>query len=176
MTIDLKELAASGGSAFFGIAEYPDYLVTPDGRIYSLKSKRFLKGGYRSQGQYLGVQLKNRDDELVGVYVHRLVCEIANGPCPPGLQCRHLDGNKLNNNIDNLAWGTPLENSSDKYEHGTVGFGEKNPMAVLTWKQAAEIRRTYAQGLVTQKNLAAGHGVSIMTVNRIVNNKTWRTA
>jgi hypothetical protein len=53
------------------------------------------------------------------------------------MQCRHLDGNRSNNRLDNLAWGTPLENGADKARHGTAK-GERNGRAKLT---AAKVRR-----------------------------------
>ncbi len=53
--------------------------------------------------------------------VHRLVLEAFVGPCPPGMQCRHLDGNPANNRLENLAWGTHAENAADKIRHGRGG-------------------------------------------------------
>ncbi len=52
-------------------------------------------------------------------YVHQLVLEAFVGPCPSGLECRHLDGNPDNNQLENLRWGTRLENMADKKLHGT---------------------------------------------------------
>jgi hypothetical protein len=54
-----------------------------------------------------------------GHKVHRLVLEAFVGPCPEGMQCRHLDGNPSNNRLENLCWGTPIENWDDKVRHGT---------------------------------------------------------
>ena len=33
--------------------------------------------------------------------------------------CRHLDGNPHNNRLDNIVWGTVVENEADKVRHGT---------------------------------------------------------
>lgn len=51
--------------------------------------------------------------------VHRLVLEAFRGPCPPGMETRHLDGCPRNNTLDNLVWGTHSENECDKFRHGT---------------------------------------------------------
>lgn len=51
-------------------------------------------------------------------YIHRLVLEAFVGPCPDGMEALHSDGNKTNNNVDNLRWGTPSENNRDIVKHG----------------------------------------------------------
>lgn len=44
------------------------------------------------------------------VYVHRIIWESLHGPIPQGLVVNHIDGDKLNNRIDNLEVVTDLEN------------------------------------------------------------------
>jgi hypothetical protein len=51
-------------------------------------------------------------------YAHRLVLEAWVGPCPDGMESRHLDGDKQNNRIGNLRWGTHEENIEDNYRLG----------------------------------------------------------
>jgi hypothetical protein len=53
-------------------------------------------------------------------YVHRLVLFTFVGPCPPGMESRHKDGNRRNNRLDNLEWASPLDNQADKIAHGTM--------------------------------------------------------
>lgn len=43
--------------------------------------------------------------------VHRVVWEIFNGPIPMGMTVDHVDGNKLNNNIENLQLLSPEDNA-----------------------------------------------------------------
>lgn len=58
-------------------------------------------------------------------FVHRVVLEAFVGFRPDGMECRHLDGDSLNNRIDNLRWGTPSENAWDRVVHGTHFHGSK---------------------------------------------------
>lgn len=51
-------------------------------------------------------------------YIHRLVLEAFVGPCPDGMKALHADGNKTNNNVKNLRWGTSAENNLDIVKHG----------------------------------------------------------
>lgn len=50
---------------------------------------------------------------------HVLVLEAFVGPRPEGMETRHLDGNPKNNRLENICWGTPVENAADKKRHGT---------------------------------------------------------
>lgn len=51
--------------------------------------------------------------------VHRLVLEAFVGPCPEGMETRHLNGDRVDNRLENLTWGTPFENAMDRQLHGT---------------------------------------------------------
>lgn len=51
--------------------------------------------------------------------VHSLVAEAFIGPCPAGKEVRHLDGNRLNPRLANLAHGTRSENILDAVAHGS---------------------------------------------------------
>src|SRR5580704_3863138 len=50
--------------------------------------------------------------------VHQLVMLAFVGPYPPGMETRHLDGDRANNALSNLKYGTPSENSQDRLRHG----------------------------------------------------------
>lgn len=66
-------------------------------------------------------------------FAHRVVCAAWNGvPFGPDLLVRHLDGDASNNHYNNLAWGTPQENSDDRRLHGTnvgptANVGKRSP-------------------------------------------------
>ena len=59
---------------------------------------------------------------------------------------RHLDGNKLNNNVSNLAVGSRKDNEMDKVLHGTSNQGSRHGMAKLTEVQVLEIRDRLLKG------------------------------
>lgn len=62
--------------------------------------------------------------------VHRVVARCFLGECPPGQQVRHLNGNRLDNRPENLAYGTPADNEADKVAHGMRYFGERCPHTI----------------------------------------------
>jgi hypothetical protein len=97
------------------IEGYPDYYVTEDGQVISHKGKkpRALKPGAHNNGSqiYHSVTLR-KDNKSHQKLVHRLVAE-AYIPNPGNKsQVNHKDRNPTNNNVENLEWTTPQENSS----------------------------------------------------------------
>lgn len=113
---------------------YPGhYEVSSAGRVRSLS--RVIKVTTRRttydrpiRGKILSPSIGTNGRPFVGmqvagdvevVYLHVAVCETFKGPRPPGYIVRHLDGDKLNNSVDNLVWGTYAENRADYRVHGT---------------------------------------------------------
>ena len=79
----------------------------------------------RTKSAYYQIRLgKSYTKSKYSVYVHRLVAEafIPNPDNKP--QVNHIDGNRHNNNVDNLEWVTIQENVSHFY-HASV-FKEKS--------------------------------------------------
>ena len=104
--------------------------------------------------------------------VHTLVLEAFVGPKSEGMECRHLDGDPANNRLENLAWGTPSENQSDKIQHGTTNRGAKAAGSILCERDVLAIRRRAASG-ENRKALADEFGVAERTVSAVVTRQTW---
>lgn len=103
--------------------------------------------------------------------VHSLVLLAFVGPRPDGMECRHLNGVRGDARLENLAWGSSLENKRDMARHGTVLAGEKHPMAKLTPEQVAEIR---SSGSI-RKN-AKKFGMSERQITKIRSGRSWKEA
>ena len=87
------------------------YLISTDGKIYSLKSDRLLPQGITERG-YKQVDVYNDMGVKKHMKVHKLVYMAHVGVIPNGLQVNHKDENKTNNCIDNLELMTNKENCS----------------------------------------------------------------
>lgn len=103
--------------------------------------------------------------------VHHLVLEGFIGPSG-GLVCRHLDGNRTNNHVDNIKWGTVLENAHDKLRHGTQVRGVLQGSSKLNPRLVRDARRRYSDG-ESFSIIAADMGVGTDTIRRAVTGKTW---
>lgn len=143
------------------------YSITRDSRVKNTGTGRWLRSYLIDKRFYVTLGAKNVRR------VARLVLETFIGPCPEGMACRHLDGNKQNDALGNLCWGTHVENILDRTKHGRTTQGEKNGNSKLTNKQATEIRQALASN-VTQKVLATRYHVSQMAISNINTQKTYK--
>lgn len=99
---------------------FADYEVSNLGRVRSHRRRqsRLLVGGISRHG-YPKVRLYSAPSVSRSECVHRLVALAFLGPRPEGMEVRHLDGNKTNNVLGNLVYGTRSENQLDNVAHGT---------------------------------------------------------
>ena len=157
---------------------YPAYEVSVDGVVRRCqgfrcrRAHRVLVPFIRPNG-YAQVILY-RDGRRQRFGVHQLVALAFLGPKPSPLhQVAHLDGQRLNNHVSNLAWLLPIENDAHKDLHGTRLRGSQIHSAKLVEAQVVLIRQALAVG-IRQCALAQTYGVSDSTVSLIARAKTWR--
>ncbi len=146
------------------------YEVSTAGRVRRTTTGRILRPSTHSK-EYRTLTLTGNGLRK-SVLVHRLVLEAFRGPCPAEHESLHRDGDRANNHLDNLLWGTSTENERDKARHGTVARGERNGQAVLSTEQIHEVVRRCGAG-ESQRAVASAYGVSQSQVSRIVTGQRW---
>lgn len=101
------------------------YDVSDRGRVRShiqwnrKPTPRLLSPSSHTKLPYKKVCLTDGRGSCSTLLVHRLVMMAFIGPCPDGMEVRHLDGDPTNNNLDNLRYGTRPQNQEDAVRHGT---------------------------------------------------------
>jgi len=105
--------------------------------------------------------------------IHRLVALhfIENPDNKP--QVNHIDGNKLNNHLDNLEWVTPQENSAHASKLKLVAYGTRNAAAKITDEDVVSIRKMYDSGEFTQNQLSNKFNLSQGIIGKIINGLLW---
>ena len=96
--------------------DFHGYVITPDGEIYSRATGQ-RKVTFLNQGrsaQYERVQLRI-DGKQKNFYVHRLVAMAYLEDFHPSLDVNHIDGDTLNNALDNLEVLTHSDNIKHSY-------------------------------------------------------------
>jgi hypothetical protein len=128
---------------------------------------------------YARLHLSRRNRKKL-FFVHRLVLLAFVGPPPfDGAVVNHLDGDKRNNKLENLAWCSVTENNRHAVKLGLKTrfaslSGEKNGRAILTRRQVELIREL--DGVVGQRTIAELLGVSKSLIQRIRQHKLWRNS
>lgn len=95
------------------------YRVSDLGRVFSHITNRILKPATGAKNKYLRVMLGAGNSQ----YIHSLVLLAFVGPCPDGMEARHLNDNKLDCRLANLEYGTRGQNNIDrKYNTKAIRF------------------------------------------------------
>jgi hypothetical protein len=147
----------------------PGAFISRDGRVFrdgKEKATPVSAVGYRIANFSINNKSHTR-------YVHRLLLEGFIGPCPDGCEALHINGDRLDNRLENLRWGTRKENVADAIRHGTATIGSKNAMAKLSAKDVAFISDMKAMGF-TPKEVAPHFGVHVGTIKKLFDGESYR--
>lgn len=161
------------------------YEISSLGRVRSLD--RFVRGRGQSMkfkpGVIRAIGVKREGYHFVNLcsrsrakphYIHRLVAAafIDNPGNLP--QVNHLDGDKANNQIENLEWCTGSDNCRHAIDSALYqpARGESSGAAKLTESDVREIRRLAESG-VMHKDIAVLFCVERQAVTKIASRQRW---
>ncbi|MCB4860769.1 NUMOD4 motif-containing HNH endonuclease [Sphingobium sp. PNB] len=148
------------------------YEVSNLGRVRNSETLKILRSGV-NRG-YAHVALYHAPGESKTQYIHVLVLRAFCGPPPfPGAEGCHNNGDRQNNALTNLRWGSRQENVDDRGRHGRTRFGTGQRCAKLNEDQVRAMRQSYRSGKGTH-TLAREYGLSTHTVWCAVTGKTWK--
>jgi hypothetical protein len=165
------------------IPGYEDYSIASNGDIYRItRRSRKMYYIYRNPRRRIPIRDHNgywivvlwKDGKGKKFFVHRLVLLTFKGEPRIGQEASHLDGNRSNNSIENLAWETRRENNSRKLIHGTLLCGEKSLKCKLNSTDVFEIRELIENRESFQREIADRYGVSRSEISKIKCGKSWK--
>jgi hypothetical protein len=185
------------------IEGFPDYQISNLGRIKSFKqcrgvNEKILKSLHSKYG-YLQICFCTKG-KIKKFYIHRLMLQTFKPILNSELyQCNHIDGNKRNNDIDNLEWCTPSENNQHAYNTGLhkIKKGVDSPifnrrhsmqskekmslkrrgigaaLHKLSEEEVKEIKILLSANELTQRKIAEMYDVHFNTISMIKLGVTW---
>lgn len=150
------------------------YEVSTHGRVRSLDridaigravSGRMMRPNRRRSGYWsLALQADGRRESWL---LHRLVAATWLRPAEPREEVEHLDGDRGNNRVENLAYRWPTERVYETVQR----FPDKS--ARLTHDAVLDIREARARG-EDRETVAARHGITVQSVDRIARYDRYR--
>ena len=162
------------------IPGFPNYYINKDGLIknispnskctYKRKDKILspvLQGGYLIVSLYLNSKKSRKP-------IHHLVATTFIGPRPHKLVINHKDGNKLNNNVNNLEYISNSDNLKHAHKLGLYSYkkGIENPMSKLTEQQVKYI--LLLSNKISPSKISYMLNITKGCINDILSNRTWK--
>jgi len=152
---------------------YPNnenYLVSSLGNVKHINSSKIRKLILIKNG-YLTFLAKQKGKDIL-YYAHRVVYETFIGEIKHKQHISHLNGNKKNNQVNNLKATNAKENSSHKKFHNTELVGERGNTSKLNENQIEEIRSL--NGVLSETKISKIYNVSRGQINRIHRFINWK--
>lgn len=162
--------------------EFPDdtlYMVSNQGRIKHLSyintngrtvKEKIITGSLHQDG-YIVVSLVKGNGIYKQVPKHVVVAKtwIPNPHGKP--EVNHIDGNKLNNAVENLEWATRVENQTHAVSTLLQPIPTTTYKGKLTKEQRDEIILRYSTEDISRRELARQYNVTHTTICALLNNK-----
>lgn len=154
--------------------------ISSCGRLRNVKTGHIYKPAILRTGYYSVRTSIGSDYRKIHIIIHKAVANtflenVNNEPC-----VNHIDGNKLNNTVENLEWCSYSHNLSHAYETKLFNkdkiSSELNHNSKLTYEDIEYIRSHYVRKSrkFSSYALAKKFNVSKTTILSIVKNKTWK--
>lgn len=144
------------------------YEISNTGKMRNKISMKERRLNLNKQG-YLHCVISRGRKRKIAIKIHRAVAEnfVVGNSC--GLVINHKDGNKQNNNADNLEFVTTAENNLHARINGLVRdcLGCDNHMSYFSPEDIREIRKMYSSGQYKVKQIAIIFNTNLSVIYKI---------
>ncbi len=147
------------------------YTVSNYGNVFNVIKNKKLSSCINTGG-YPCVSLTMKPKNIF-VTVHKLVAHEFIGKRPEGYQINHIDGNKINNCVENLEYVTPAQNIKHAVTNGLMPKGEMASGSKITEETAIKIKNLFSR-IKCMTKIAKKFNLSRTTVCQLIYGKTWK--
>lgn len=159
---------------FKEIVDFPNYEVSNQGNVRRIGSSINRKTQEQYKG-YIVISIKGSMNIRKTVKIHRLVAIafIPNPDFDKFNMINHIDGDKSNNNVENLEWCDNSMNQKHAFTHNLqTNIGSNNPRSIITEDDVRCIRANkYNRSL---KELSIEYNLSLSGLKKIYYKYTWK--
>ena len=152
-----------------GVVNFGSQIRPVGGKILSPKTK---SNGYKE------VNLMIERNKGVSKYVHRIIATTFLGEIPKGFNINHKDGNKSNNNLDNLEIVSFSENIKHAYRNGLIKSnppkGSEHPNSKTNEKEVTKIRKEHSKHHSIKKLQTDYPHLSKGILAKVVYRESWK--
>lgn len=162
------------------VVGYEDYFqISNTGKLFSKRTNKILSQCLHKNGYYIHTtRIGGRSGKCKSFKIHILVATafIDNPENKPTVN--HIDGNKINNHVDNLEWSTHKEQSRHAVDTGliTIKSGVDTYNAKLSADDVKYIRENYIKGDSTfgTRGLGNRFGIHHTKISKVVRNISYK--
>lgn len=169
-----KFLNLIGTTEYRTLEEFPNYIITADGRVWSLSHGKFMNPSISYNNGYYQVHLKNDKGSFVTIKVHTLVANAFFGYRPANKNVNHKNCNKLDNTVENLEYVTPSENIQHAMQNGMIKLGDNHIKSTKTQENVVQALLDVLVGNMSKKASGSLHELSPQYINRVITGKLRR--
>ena len=168
------------------VPDYSRYEVSNFGRVRSYATSSCYRNKLRKTPRMLALVIYNRKaasgyarirlhneqghkfENVARIVLSAFICK-----CPEGMEACHNNGNKTDNQLDNLRWDTRKGNFVDRAKHGNTYQGERHHETKFTNQDIRDIRERIEMG-ETQVDIARDYNVTKQNIGYIARRVTWK--
>lgn len=151
----------------FGRVKGLDRFVTGKDGVTQFKKGKILKNKMGTNNYHYVILYKNNKSKTF--MNHSLTALLFISERPNNHEICHLDGDKLNNHVNNLRYDTRSENRIDEYR-----IGKKNPKGKLSIEQVLSIRKIGENSNMSSRQIAEKYNISSSQVRSILNRVSYK--